>query len=897
MVRANSIIYTLLLFLLSFSIQGQSSIDLDVDDQLISDLLIDVALHFKQDITFNETYFDGQTISLKKERLSLKAALSHILQDQDVEYKVIDSGIHIIKYIEIHGYVIDSLSKEKLIGAHIFENEFGIGGWTNEEGFFSIKVPSETSHLSSSYIGYDDASYFLPGLSDRISDPVILSLSPNESIETVVISSSTINDSPVNLLRGQDILKSEINTLVATGGEPDIMQYLYTQAGVATGPDGIGGLHVRGGLVDQNLFMLDGAPIFNPSHTLGLHSIFKTDMIQVAEFKKSGFAGSESGRTSSILDIRMIDGNMNEWTGDISFSTLASGVSLNGPILKDKMSLVLGGRRTHIDPFIESITRKQKGEEFVLGQTTFNFFDLYGKVQFKPNLSSKLTLSVFKGSDYYQDDSDDTIYSFDEDDIETGYDSYFYDSEYNWGNELVALKWNKIFNSTLFTTTTFAYSKFTFNSYAYYDNIAEEFDPEFFNQTYQVSNFLSSISDRSINHLFEIYPNEDHHLTIGINANQRFYSPGIFNLEYGVIEGWDEEFFDDFFADELENSYRSTEYGVSFNDAMSFGKNSSLNIGANLSSYSSEDLLFDNKSNFILWQANLKYIQKLNDKFSLQIALDKMYQPLHIVSTSAIGFPNDLWVPATDIAKPQESYQADIGITYSDHATHIQLNAYLKEQDNLIRYNFVDDEGNPDVILPSLLEITTQTWEDQSAIGSGRSIGLELVINHSRENLKSMINYAFSDSQRNFAQINNGNDFPFEFNLRHTLSANILFRLKNQLWLYTNWNYRSGLRQTLYESEFLYSAIQNQYVNDLEQISSTNGDIEKAYHRLDVGFNWSYEGNTLKHQLSLGIQNVYNRKNSYFSYFINDSLNPELNGRESKRALPILPNLSYKLGF
>ena len=897
MVLANRVFYTLLFFLSTLVVQGQSSIDLDVEDQLISDLLIDVALHFKQDIVFNETYFDGQSISLKKDNLSLKAALSYILRDQDVEYKVTSTGIQILKYLEIHGYVIDSLTKEKLIGAHILENKYGRGGWTNEEGFFSMKVPAETSQLRSSYIGYEDKEYSFSNMSNNIKEPIILLLSPNESVETVVISSNTLRDAPINMLRGQDILKAEINALVASGGEPDIMQYLYTQAGVATGPDGIGGLHVRGGLVDQNLFLLDGATLFNPSHSLGLHSVFNTNMIQVAEFKKSGFAGSEAGRTSSILDIRMIDGNMKEWKGNVSFSTLASGIMLNGPIVKDKLSLVLGGRRTHIDPFIESITRDKKNEELIVGKTTFNFYDIYGKIQYKPNLSSKLTLSVYKGSDYYQDDSDDTEFYIDEQGFETGYDSYFYDSEYNWGNELVSLKFNKIFNSKLFTTTTIAYSKFNFNSYAYYDNTDEIYDIEEFNQTYQVSNFLSSISDKSIKHLFEIYPNDDHHITIGLNANERSYSPGIFNIEYGEIEGYDEEFFDDFFGGELDNYYKSTEYGVSFNDAVRIGGNSSLNLGANISSYRSEDLNFGDEANFVLWQANLKYIKKLNEQFSIQFAFDKMYQPLHVVSTSSIGFPNDLWVPATEKAIPQQSYQADLGISYTNKGTHIQINAYLKEQENLLQYNFVDSEGNPEVLLPSLLEITTQQWEEQSAIGSGRAMGLEIGLTHSRENLKYMINYAFADSQRQFDKINGGEKFPFEFNLKHTLSANFLYRIKSQWWLYSNWNYRSGMRQTLYESEFLYSAIQNQFANDLSQVSGTNGDTEKAYHRLDVGFNWSYQGRNLNHQLSVGVQNVYNQKNNYFSYLINDSVSPELNGRESKGALPILPNFTYRISF
>ena len=782
---------------------SQSRISINEENILISDILIDIATYFKQDITFNESYFSDQTINLHKENLSLKSALHHILQYQDVEYKLTDDGIEIKKYIQIYGYVIDQLSKEKLIGAHVLDDATGKGGWTNEEGFFSMKVPTETSILSSSYIGYDDRQLQVLDLGLENGKPIILELSPSESLETVIISSTTVSNSPINSLRGQDILQTEIKNLAATGGEPDIMQYLFTQPGVTTGPDGIGGLHVRGGLVDQNLYLLDGAPVYNPSHSFGLHSIFNTNMIQVAEFKKSGFSAQESGRTASILDMRMIDGNMKAWEGDLSFSTLATGLVLNGPIIKDKLSLVLGGRRTHIDPFIESFTSNQKFDaNGIVGQTTFNFYDLYGKINIKPNLANKIVISAYKGRDFYQDDSDDTYYFVDENDYDIGYDSYFYDSEYDWGNEIVSFKWNHIFGSKLFTTTTITSSQFEFSSYSYYDNIVEFFEPAEFTQEYQVSNFLSSISDRSIKHHFEIYPNDNHHITIGLNASQKFYSPGIFNLEYGTIEEWDQEFFDEFFQDDLDNFYSSTDYGLSFNNQIKLGDKSALNLGANTSYYQSEDLQFGDEASFFLWQANIKYTRQLDEKFSFQVALDKMYQPLHVISTSSIGFPNDLWVPATQKAIPQESYQADLGFSYSHGITQVQLNAYIKRQENLLRYNF--DEN-----LPSLLEITTQLWETESAVGSGQAMGIELGFTHSREHMKSMINYAFSDAERQFDDINNGEAFPFEFNLRHTLSANFLFRLHNEFWLYANWNYRSGLHQTLYESEYLYSAIQN----------------------------------------------------------------------------------------
>ena len=882
----------LFFFLIGFSIaaQSQARIDLKIDNQLISDLLIDVATHFKKDITFNESYFTAQTISVHKNNLSLSAALHHILEDQDVEYKITATGIEIQKHIQLYGYVIDKDSREKLIGAHVIENKYGKGSWTNEEGFFSMKVPAETRQLSSSYIGYNDGTLNLSITKDTYTRPLLLELSTSESLDLVTISSSPPTVTPINLLRGHDILKTEIKTLVATGGEPDIMQYLYSQAGVTTGPDGIGGLHVRGGLVDQNLYLLDGITVYNPSHSFGLHSIFNTNMIQVAEFKKSGFTASESGRTASILDLRMIDGDMQKWNSDISISTLATGLLINGPLIKDKASLVIGARRTHIDPAIKTFTRNNKADKFIIGQTTFNFYDLYGKLNLKLSSSDKLIFSAYKGRDNYQDEADDTYYIFDEADYEIGYDSDYYYSEFDWGNDLLSIKWNHIYGNKLFSTTTVGYSKFEFYSYSYYDNILEFYEPEAFTQNFQVSNFLSSISDISIGHKFEYYPNANHHYTLGLNASQKLYSPGIFNLEYGTVEEWDQVYFEDYFEDELDNYYKSEDYTLSINDQISLGEMSALNLGINTSYYRSEDLLFGDEASFLLWQANLKFTRLINKQFSIQLALDKMYQPLHVVSTSSIGFPNDLWVPSTNIARPQSSYQADLGISFTHKATHIQLNAYLKQQDNILRYN-----ENPN--LPSILEIRSQLWETESAIGSGTAMGIELSCSHSTDNFKSMINYAYADPKRQFDDINNGAPFPFAFNLKHTLSANFLFKIKNNLWTYANWNYRSGLHQTLYESNYLYTAIQNHFDDELTQISNTNADVEKPYHRLDLGIKWSHKTETTKQHLTLGIQNIYNQHNNYFSYIIVDDQFPELNGRESKKALPLIPTINYRIGF
>lgn len=884
------VLTTLLYFGFTLQLSAQvNPINLDYTQAPVADIIVDIAQHFNLDISFNESYFKDEKLTIYTPNCSLKKALRNVLNDRAVEYKINNNQILLQKYQQIYGYIQDAQSGERLIGAHIYEEEYGYGAWSDEEGFYALKVPQETAALLGSYIGYKTGTKTLElnslelNSKDKGDHPIIIALQPDESIETVII--SAYSDTVItDLLRGKDILKTEINNLVATGGEPDIMQHLYSKAGVTTGPDGIGGLHVRGGLVDQNLFLLDGAPIYNPSHSFGLHSIFNTDLIQVAEFKTYGFDANEGGRTASTLNMHMLDGDMKKWQGQLSLSTLATGLMINGPIIKDRVSILVAGRRTHIDPLVKSQTRAEKEKDAYLGEVNFHFYDLYAKLNIKPNKHNKITFSAYQGKDFYSDETED-IYEED-----NGYTSWYYYSDFYWGNRLAALKWNHIFNSQLTSSTHISYSDFVFKSYFYEDYIFEDFNSGEFIQNYGTSDFLSSIADLQLNQKFDYYHNNGQKTTTGIKLSRKYYSPGLYTQEYGTIEEREDGYIEDYIEDQLDNLYSSDDVTLYINSSKDLTSRSAINYGINGSSFRSYNRIYDESAHYYLWQANLKYIQRIKDNSNIHISIDRMNQPQHVISTSSIGFPNDLWVPSTSRIKPQTSIQINLGYTYQKNNLEFELNAYYKEMDNIIRYNY-------DANLPTLLEITTQQWESESVVGKGTAQGIECSLKTSQDKLKTQINYAYANSDRTFVALNEGQAFPFEFNLRHTLSANLLYQIKGQLWGYTNWNYRSGLYQTLYESAYLYTAIQNRYTDDLTQISDVNGDLEKPYHRLDMGIKWSTKTRHMNHSIDLGIQNIYGRKNNYFSYIVRDDAFPEFNGRESRAGLPLLPTLTYRGRF
>ena len=285
--------------------------------------------------------------------------------------------------------------------------------------------------------------------------------------------------------------------------------------------------------------------------------------------------------------------------------------------------------------------------------------------------------------------------------------------------------------------------------------------------------------------------------------------------------------------------------------------------------------------------------------FSTTLSFDRTEQPVHLLSTSNIGFPNDLWIPSIneDVlnVEPAEANQVNLGFDFRPSTNfHISLDGYYKEINHLLKFNVLSS-------LPSLSDILSDYLEAEVTSGSGTSKGIELEATYQTAQFKSSIAYTLSKTDRIFDDFNENQAFPFEFDQRHKFTINLYQKIGTHFWVYANWNYFNGISQTLYSSPFPFNPINNISVpgegEDDRILSTINGDQLPDYHRLDIGLVWRKENKRFNHELNLGIQNVYNRKNIFFTYQEEDFNFPEFNGLRESTALPLLPSLMYKIGF
>ncbi len=277
---------------------------------------------------------------------------------------------------------------------------------------------------------------------------------------------------------------------------------------------------------------------------------------------------------------------------------------------------------------------------------------------------------------------------------------------------------------------------------------------------------------------------------------------------------------------------------------------------------------------------------------AVSLSYGRSWQPLHLLTSAAdVGFPNDLWVPSTAQVRPQQSDQVNLNLIFADSKNwNINGSVYYKKMNHLLRY---DGGGR----LPSLYENASEDWQDRVIQGSGTSIGSELDLQYQNNNFKTNLSYTFSKTDRIFDALNDGKAFPFQFDQKHSLALSFYQAIGEKFWVYANWQLTNGLQQTLYKTDAPYQPLENYSTPPEDQLSSLNGYSLPLYHRLDLGLICSFKTNKFNHELVLGVQNVYNRKNIYFSYQYENEYYPEDDERVDRRSLPILPTLRYKLAF
>ena len=769
--------------------------------------------------------------------------------------------------VTISGYITDEESGEKLIAANLFETNQAIGTVTNTYGFYSLTLDTGDVQITFSYIGYRSKTIELYLTQDQ---NINLNLSASIDLETIeVIADRAEKIEERSQMSQITVPINTIKKVPALLGEVDVLKTLQLLPGVQSGGEGQSGLYVRGGSPDQNLVLLDGVPVYNVSHVLGIFSVFNADAIKNVTLTKGGFPARYGGRLSSVLEINMKEGNMKAFHGEGSIGLISSKLTLEGPIKKDKTSFLVSGRRTYADviasPFVALANRQSESKV----KPTLFFYDLNTKLNHKFNDKHRVYLSAYLGSDTFK-----ARVTEEESVFEGGLD---------WGNIISSLRWNYKISNKLFSNTTLTYSKYELDVSAGFEEIVDD------NQVNFSSRYLSGIEDLGVRWDLDFVPNPNHYFKTGLQITKHNYSPGALTLKA--------KFEDDTELDRRigESIVGSVEYGVYVEDDISLGP-LKMNLGIHASGFSVRDEFYTS----LQPRVGIRYL--LNNTTSLKASYSQMRQYINLLTSEALSLPTDLWVPSTDRVKPQKSWQVATGIakTFNDQY-EISLEGYYKKMDNVISF------------LPgaSFLFELESNWEDKITQGFGESYGAELFVQKKTGQTTGWIGYTLSWNNRQFDLINGGKTYPFRYDRRHDLSIVVAHDFNDRISLSGAWIYGTGNAISI--PSFYYTVWDKNYTLDGGSLWTNNRNIQSYgtkndfrmsdYHRLDLSVEFRKPRKWGERAWVFSIYNTYWHRNPYFvlpDEIAVDIGNGQMEYRNALREvsiLPIIPSFAYKFKF
>ncbi|MDF1695537.1 MAG: carboxypeptidase-like regulatory domain-containing protein [Saprospiraceae bacterium] len=848
------------------------------DELPLQKALLELAKKEQLSIVFPSKSLPHSSRVVPLEGGSIHAQLKHLLQDTDLFFEIADGQIRLFRKHKLFGYIEDANSGERLMSASIYQSKSGQFSLSNAYGYYSITSVDDRVDLIISYLGYADKQITLSV--DLMDKPYTILLDPDNSIDEVVITDNLVSQADQNYIeldKGSDLLLTKNQAVTALGGEPDIFQTMIRQSGIASGIDGIGGIHVRGGKNDQNLMLMDGVKLYNSSHGFGMFSAVNSGVVDQLRLHKSGSSGAHSGRLSSVLNIRTKDPDLQKAQGQIQFTTLAGQASVEVPLVKNKMGFLLSARHTYIDPYIDYIAKSSDIEFFGEEKTGYKFNDVHFKLYGKINQRNRIYLSAFQSADNYDD-----VYNADG--IEIFEDPFYYDYDinYNWKNRLAAIRWNTLIGSSSFGNIQMSVYQYDYRN-SYKDNF---FDGALGNtiSTSQFNTFNAQTSNYELKADFEtLLPM--HHLKYGLSASHKDY-------QIGEILSIFEESMNGNFPD-LENSeaipeqllgYSNLELTLYLSDKIKMSENWLLEGSIYQTIHRSKDVDFELEPIFAT-HGYIKSQHRMNETTQMGVSLGTFIQTEHLLTLGDNGYPNDIWVPSTDLIPIQRSYQLEWYIEMIKGRHQMDISAYYKKQFGLLRYA---DYAS----LPGLSDLLPEAWEIEVELGEANGYGFEVDYRyHVAEEFSFKGVYSFGVMNYQFDNINGGFSFPFDYSIPHTISLGANFRVYKGWRLSLDWFASSGKPYTLYQSSIPYSPLDIDGNLIVERISSENEFRLPEAHKLSVMFSTQWKLGSTKNNISLGIQNLYNRRNIVYRYLLEDE------GLYSQRGFPLLPMFLYRITF
>ncbi len=748
----------------------------------------------------------------------------------------------------LSGNIKDAENGEDLMGATILvKNIPNTGAFSNEYGFYSLTLPAGDHTIMIRYIGYEQVEKNI-SLTENQNLSFELKLD-NHTLDTIQITARRDNENVTSSEMGVLRLDPrEVRNVPVLFGERDIVKTLQLLPGVKSAGEGNSGFYVRGGGTDQNLILLDEAPVYNASHLLGFFSVFNSDALKDVTLYKGGMPAEYGGRASSVLDIRMKDGNKKRLglTGGIGL--ISSRLTIEAPIVKDKGSFMVSGRRTYADVFLKL------SKDSIINSSTLYFYDFNAKANYTINDKNRIFLSGYFGRDVF------------------GFSDFF---GLNWGNATATVRWNHLFSDKLFSNTSFFVS---------------DYDYKFFIGDNENGFGLSSrIQDFNFKEDITWFPNSRHTVKLGGQLIHHTFIPG--KLEVGS-----------------EVTFRppnpprrfGLEGAVYLRDDFRINNRFTVNYGLRLSTFHNMggvSYTFDNEGNVLTetnhdrWdffennfglepRASGRYL--VNESNSIKASYTRNFQYIHLLSNSVSTSPTDVYVPTTNVVKPQIADQVAVGYftNLKDDMFEVSFEAYYKWLQNQIDY-----KNGADLILNS-------TVESELVFGKGRSFGGELLIKKMKGKMTGWISYTLSRALRTFEGINNGNEYPARQDRIHDLSLTLIYQIAKRLTVSGNFVYYTGDAVTFPSGRYDLDGFTIPFYTE------RNGYRFPDYHRLDLGIIYDLkERKKWRHSLSLSCYNVYGRENAFSITFEENTDFPGQTQAVRTALFKTIPSISYDFEF
>jgi hypothetical protein len=766
--------------------------------------------------------------------------------------------------LKLSGKIFDNLTGESLVGASILEPKTNKGAVSDLKGYYSILLPEGKNILQISNIGYktlfdtliihSDLNLDLKLESENIKVGDVVVTSQNNDIDIRRATTSTIQ-----------LNSKEIRQLPSLMGESDVLRLIQLSPGVQSANEGNSGFYVRGGGADQNLVLLDNATVFNPSHVMGFFSVFNSDVVKDVKLIKSGMSADYGGRMSSVIEINTLNGDYNKFHSSVTIGLISSKIEIEGPVIKDRISFVIAARRSYLDEVLKpAINTFTKNESSFYNNSNYYFYDLNAKISAKINNKNLLTVTFYRGKDYYQLNQ----YSLN------------YKNLMDWGNTLITGTYNKIFNDKWFLENTLSYTNYQLS-----------FSASQFNVDLGLTSLIENLEEKLI--VKRLYNNSI--ISFGLDYQRNHFVPNNLkananglNLNFGLNRDLYSHETAIFYNQKFNinnriavNSGLRFTYYIHTGPYTEYTKNE-INEVVDTLSYDANELI----KSYPGLEPRLTISYQLMMNSSIKASYTRHVQYIHLATASSVTLPTDVWLPSTTRIKPQKSDHYTIGY-YQDFGKKVfntSVEAYYK---NL--YNQIE------LLYGILNDFQDKIFEESMVFGNGRSYGIEFYVRKTQGKVTGWIGYTISRTEREFSEIDSGRIYPAKYDRTHDLNIVLSYALSKRWNFSGTFLYATGNAMTVPEEKYIIGG------NVITGYSGTNSFRMPAYHRLDLSITYNLtKRNNFESSINFSVFNVYNRANPYFIYFeiSGNVYNYNLHITPRQVTLfPIIPSVSWSFKF